>query len=184
MITRNIDANSLQEYYDKLCAIQSKRHGSDYLLVHNEIRELLKGCKSYTEFGIMQGTTLAVALLCNPDKVRAYDTRLKLYNKNKHLFEEYTKENNIDYSVFQENSLKCEIEPTDLLYIDTLHVYEQLSQELNIHGKKVKKYIICHDTSAKPELKRAIKEYVRNKNDWEISKVCDKNVGFMTLMRK
>jgi hypothetical protein len=42
--------------------------------------------------------------------------------------------------------LKIEISETDLLFIDTLHTYEQLIQELKLHGNKAKKYLIFHDT--------------------------------------
>lgn len=52
----------------------------------------------------------------------------------------------INFKFIQGDTLKLEIEPTDLLFIDTLHAYHQLIQELNIHAKKVIKYIILHDT--------------------------------------
>jgi hypothetical protein len=42
---------------------------------------------------------------------------------------------------------RVEIEGTDLLLIDTWHVYEQLKQELRLHGGKVRKYIVLHDTT-------------------------------------
>lgn len=38
------------------------------------------------------------------------------------------------------------IEETDLLFIDTFHTYNQLHQELNLHGNKASKFIIMHDT--------------------------------------
>ena len=40
------------------------------------------------------------------------------------------KENNIDYEFRLEDTLTCNIENCDLLFIDTLHQYEQLVQEL------------------------------------------------------
>lgn len=52
----------------------------------------------------------------------------------------------IDFKFIQGDTLKLEIEPTDLLFIDTLHAYDQLIQELNLHASKAKKYIIMHDT--------------------------------------
>jgi hypothetical protein len=42
--------------------------------------------------------------------------------------------------------LNMEIPETDLLFIDTLHTYGQLIQELKLHGNKAKKYLIFHDT--------------------------------------
>jgi hypothetical protein len=43
--------------------------------------------------------------------------------------------------------LAIDIEPTDLLFIDTWHVYEQLQQELARHGVKARQYIVLHDTT-------------------------------------
>jgi hypothetical protein len=39
-----------------------------------------------------------------------------------------------------------EIEPTDLLLIDTLHVYEQLQAELRRHAGQVRKYVVLPGT--------------------------------------
>jgi len=50
--------------------------------------------------------------------------------------------------VFHEaDVLHVEIEATDLLFIDTFHVYEQLQEELRLHAGKVHKYIVLHDTT-------------------------------------
>jgi hypothetical protein len=43
--------------------------------------------------------------------------------------------------------LKINIEPCDLLFIDTWHDYLQLKQELTRHHNNVNKYIILHDTN-------------------------------------
>lgn len=51
-----------------------------------------------------------------------------------------------NFNFIQGDTLKIEISPTDLLFIDTLHAYDQLKQELALHAKKAKKYIIMHDT--------------------------------------
>ena len=52
----------------------------------------------------------------------------------------------VNYTSRQGNTLKIEIEPTDLLFIDTQHTYTQLINELRLHSPKVRKYIACHDT--------------------------------------
>ena len=43
--------------------------------------------------------------------------------------------------------MDIEIEETDILFIDSWHIYGQLIRELNMHHKKVNKYIILHDTT-------------------------------------
>lgn len=56
-------------------------------------------------------------------------------------------ENKIKYTFLRENSATVDFGPsTDLLFIDTWHVYGHLKRELENHYRKVKKYIIMHDT--------------------------------------
>lgn len=181
LISAKIEASTLAEYYDKLCALQSNAHGSDYMLVHDEIKRRLRGCHSYTEFGINQGATLAAALLEVPRMVRAYDIKLGWYKEAAHLFDAYSDERGVDYAATESNTLDCIIDPVDVLYIDTLHEYEHLAQELARHGDKARRFIIFHDTRTQPGLKRAVQEYA--KGGWSIVTDCDINVGFMTIER-
>ena len=175
--------NTLQEYYDRLCKLHAKAHGSEYLLVHDEIKEKLKKCNSYTEFGVNQGATLAAALLQNPKKIRAYDTSLSPYNFAKHHFEKYANDNNIDFVIYETNTLTCKIDPVDLLYIDTKHEYKHLTEELKLHGHKVKKFIIFHDTFTQRGLERAIDSYINQHPEWFIINQCRINVGFTTTSK-
>lgn len=59
-----------------------------------------------------------------------------------------SRENGIEYEFRLQNTLICDIEECDLLFIDTWHDYLQLKQELYRHHSKVKKYIILHDTES------------------------------------
>lgn len=61
--------------------------------------------------------------------------------------EKVSKENRIDYVFIQGNDIEVDLEETDLLFIDTWHIYGHLKRELNKHHSKVKKYIIMHDTT-------------------------------------
>lgn len=54
----------------------------------------------------------------------------------------------IDYEFREQNTLECEIEECDLLFIDTWHDFLQLKSELFRHHSKVNKYIILHDTNS------------------------------------
>ncbi|KKM65247.1 hypothetical protein LCGC14_1493170 [marine sediment metagenome] len=183
MISAKIDADNLPDYYKALYKLQADVHSPSYLLVHDEIRNRLIDCESYTEMGINQGATLAAAILQNPKQVRAYDIKLGWYLEAQQLFENYAHDNNISYKVFEMDTLECVIEPTDLLYIDTLHRYDHLTKELRRHANKVNKYIIFHDTHAMKGLKRAVNEYVDQNPSWSIITDCVENVGFMTIER-
>ena len=55
-------------------------------------------------------------------------------------------DNEIEFKFIQTNSLEFSFNSVDLLFIDSLHTYTQLTKELMLHAKKVKKYIILHDT--------------------------------------
>lgn len=175
------NSNTLEEYYQSLYNLQSNAHGQDYMLVHNEIKKRIKECTSYTELGINQGTTLAVAVLQNIPYIRAYDISLSPYNNAKHLFNTYSINNKLNYKVYEFDTLKCDIDPTDLLYIDTKHDYKHLSQELKLHGHKAKKYIIFHDTHTQQGLKKAVLEYVERNKEWKVIEDCQQSVGFMTI---
>ena len=46
------------------------------------------------------------------------------------------------------DSRQIVIQPTELLFIDTLHDYEVLLLELFLHSPRVKKFIALHDTQS------------------------------------
>jgi hypothetical protein len=54
---------------------------------------------------------------------------------------------NLESLYYQIDNLDCPTEETDLLFIDTWHVYGQLKRELDHWNSSVKKYIIMHDTT-------------------------------------
>jgi len=53
----------------------------------------------------------------------------------------------ISYNFIQGDSAYVDLDETDLLFIDTWHVYGHLKRELAKHHSKVTKYIMMHDTS-------------------------------------
>ena len=181
LISAKIEANTLEDYYAKLYKLQSDAHGTDYMLVHDEIKKRLQGCDSYTEFGINQGSTLAAAMLENPTTIRAYDIKFGWYTQAVDLFQQYATEHSINYEATESDTLACVIDSVDVLYIDTLHRHDHLTKELDAHGNKVNKFIIFHDTFARPGLARAVQEYVAANKEWNIVTECNVSVGFMTI---
>ena len=53
----------------------------------------------------------------------------------------------IDVTFYQQSDLECPMEQTELLFIDTWHVYGHLKRELARWNSNVSKYIILHDTT-------------------------------------
>lgn len=77
----------------------------------------------------------------------------------------------------QKNTLSnFEIDQTELLFVDTLHTYDQVKGELDKHGHKVSKYLLFHDTYSQGSISvdrkgekginPAIEEYA-DVNGWE-----------------
>jgi hypothetical protein len=176
-------STDLVEYYKNIYDLHSICHTSDYVLVHHEIERLLENCESYTEFGVMQGATLAAAMLTNIKSIRAYDINLKTYEHAARHFEIYASQNDIDFTITTASTLDIDIDITDLLYIDTFHSYPQLSAELKKHHNNVQKYIVCHDTHAKPRLAVAIAEFIEENKNWEILTENKLSVGYTVLER-
>src|SRR3990167_2996377 len=86
------------------------------------------------------------------------------------------------WNFYKESSLESRLPRHDLLFIDTIHSYEQLSQELKLHSPHTVKYIIMHDTVI-PEMKRAIDEFLTGNMDWKIKEVFENNNGLIVLQR-
>jgi hypothetical protein len=111
----------------------------------------------------------------------------------------------IDFEFVIGNVLNMEIPECDLLFIDTLHNYNQLKQELSLHSNKVKKYIIFHDTvsfaysdeknademgmlnqietNLPKGLWPAIEEFLYHNRDWVIWEKKPNNNGLTILKR-
>ena len=112
------------------------------------LRDLAKECEHVTEMGVRDVVSTWAFLLglANNSKkkkvLRSYDIH-KSVNIDLALNE--AKSNKIDMTFTEVDVLKTEIEGTDLLFIDTLHTYTQLKNELKLHASKAKKYIVFHD---------------------------------------
>jgi hypothetical protein len=63
------------------------------------------------------------------------------------IFLDNCNSDSVNVSLNIESDLLCSRENTDLLFIDTWHVYGQIKRELDYWNSYVKKYIIMHDTT-------------------------------------
>lgn len=79
------------------------------------------------------------------------NTKLIQYDTISHptvdIFINQCKEEGINVTYNLESDITCNREQTDLLFIDTWHVYGQLKRELEYWNTYVNKYIIMHDTT-------------------------------------
>lgn len=141
-------------------------------------------CKSVTEFGVRDGQSTRAFLAIPHGSLRSYDLYIDPYVQG---FFEMANEEGKDAKYILGDSLKIEIEKTDLLFIDTDHTYKQLSQELKLHSSKVRKYIIMHDTDLPygQELLAAIMEFLAEyRRDWYVIYHTRECHGLTILERK
>jgi len=187
-----------QKYFD-----EKKLYSAD----STDIREHLEILKTYasrcnhiTELGVRTMVSTWAFILGCPKKLVSVDILspsyyLKDNDSLLNIVKNICKNMNIDFSFILGSSLEITIEETDLLFIDTDHCYNQLSQELNLHEDKTKKWIILHDTeSCKNYIKNsigvmtggmqdAIDEFLSNNEQWHIKEVYTNNNGLTILER-
>lgn len=121
-----------------------------YSDIHEHLPTLKKyasECGTITEMGTRFVVSTWAFVEANPKKINCYDINVNFFLEGKKNIEEVCKNKNIEFKFTQADTLKIQTEETDLLFIDTLHRYEQLFNELSLHAKKTKKYIILHDTA-------------------------------------
>jgi hypothetical protein len=178
----------IDEYHEK-CRIPS---GTNEHLP--TLKRYTEECKHVTEFGVDHVVSTWALLAGNPDKVVSYDQRR--LSEVEHLLDVTSKEK-CNFTFVEQSTLECVIEETDLLFIDTLHSYKQLSQELERHHSKVKKYIIMHDTvtfgemsdeaegrRSAPGLNQAIRDFQAAHPEWKTYEVYYNNNGLTILKRQ
>src|SRR5688572_18314811 len=97
-----------------------------------------------TEFGTRWGVSTAAFLRAAPRRFVAYDiARFPEVD----VLVAAAEQAGLDFEFRLESVLETTIEPTELLFIDTLHTYDQLLAELERHAESVSTFIAMHDTS-------------------------------------
>jgi hypothetical protein len=146
-------------------------------------------CRHVTEFGTRAGVSTLALLRALPDRLVAYDwDRCPEVD---HL-EELARLQTIDFSFRQEDTRCAELEPTDLLFIDTCHTRQQLEAELSVAEARVRRYLVFHDTETYGEagedggegLWPAISAFVRRDPAWCLLYHWPSNNGLTILWRR
>ena len=185
---------------------QLKQHVQNLAFTPSDINEHIptlyqygKKCDSIIELGVRWPTSTWALLLSKPKVMKSYDVLdPSTWGTSIDPVIETAKEIGVDYEFILESSLEIEIINTDLLFIDTLHCYHQLSQELALHHHKANKYIIMHDTTSyqyKDEgsasegctgegLQKAVDEFLLSHNNWKIDHVYTNNNGLTILIHE
>jgi hypothetical protein len=162
------------------------------------LRELASKCDHVTEFGLRgaNGSTIAF-LAAQPDRFISWDIDPFSVVSQAVLDLVVTR----GRTIFQPrcgDTLSIVIEPTDLLFIDTIHTFVHLKAELERHcdpiEQKVRKYIAFHDTvtfgtvggdGSEPGLRAAIRWFQREYTfpTWELIED-RKNCNGLAVLRR
>jgi hypothetical protein len=175
----------------------------------NEHLETLKKygseCEHITEMGVRTVVSTWAFLEAKPKRLVSIDIQECPIQ----LASELAKEAGIDFEFIQADTGKPEldIEETDLLFIDTWHVYDQLKVEFKLHSNKARKYIVLHDTTTFGELGEsgstlminpangnmelmrmrglwpAVEEFLQENKNWSLKERFTHNNGLTVLER-
>jgi len=188
MINAEFDKSisTLQKFYKTIQQQHIEHHGVHYTSHHDAIVKCLKDGSTYKELGTHQGATAAAAILGGATDVTLVDIDHSRIAPNLPLFKKYCKAKNINLNIIQADSRsrvargKC-----DVLLIDSCHTYEHLVQELHLHSKWVKNYIIVHDTAANNDLREAVLDFtgVLENMEWNIIEQSNFNVGYIIIKK-
>jgi hypothetical protein len=147
-------------------------------------------CQQVTEFGVRTGcSTLAFlhGLRTKRATLRSYDI-----NDQFDVFKTMRPPPGTDWVFTRKSTLEIPpIEPTDLLFVDTLHRYAQVAGELALHGDSVRRWIAFHDTETFGTvgddggrgINEAIDEWMADRPDWRVVYRTHRNNGLTVIER-
>lgn len=170
----NLTKEQIHENY-----LKAKNTPSDINEHIETLKKYADECESVVEFGVRGCVSLYAFLESNAKKITAVDILDVWIPPVEKL------------TFICADDLKIEIEPTDMLFVDTAHNYKQCIHELNLHAKNVSKYIGFHDTFIFGEhgddggkgLNYAINEFMKNNKEWVLDYVTQVNNGLTIIKR-
>lgn len=176
---------NIEQKYVELCNTPSD--------INEHLPTLMKyasECDHITEMGVRYIVSTYALLMGKPKKMISYD----IHDCNWKVLQEAVR-GTTDFEFKIGNTLEIEIEETDFLFIDTYHNYDQLKEELKLHGNKARKYLGFHDTTSfekygesydgKPKLGiwPAIDEFLIKNPHWRIKERFTNNNGLTILVK-
>lgn len=193
--------NNINDYYSL-----HKNSPSDINEHFDTLKKYSSECETIVEMGVREIKSTWAFISGMPKKITSIDFQHpEFFGGNINEVYRICSDLQIEYEFKLENTLQCEIEKCDLLFIDTWHDFLQLKSELFRHSDKVNKYIILHDTNSygfenetlysdygnkRPEtnlpkgLVPAIDEFLYYNKDWFIFERFSNNNGLTILKRK
>lgn len=152
---KKYNMETLKLWYEESIKNPNKNKSIDIYEHLETLKKYGSECEHITEMGVRWGASTLAFIQANPKKLVSYDIKPTIESDT--IINESKKYLNHHFIIG--DTLSVSIEQTDLLFIDTLHTYNQLFSELNLHADKVRKYIILHDTTTFGRIDEQIYEH-------------------------
>jgi hypothetical protein len=153
------------------------------------LKRYAQQCNSVTELGVRTIVSTWAWLDAGVPVIRCYDINDPPADALQEVTE-YAQQNNLNFTFTRADVLTVELEPVELLFIDTWHTYSQLTQELALHGNVASKYMIFHDTTLYARsgedgspggLQDALDNFLLETDVWRIKETFTNNNGLTVL---
>lgn len=92
--------------------------------------------------GCGSGLSLLTAIAAQPDTIRVYNNSSQDVNQ----FQDICVQAGIDFEFHVADMSQLKIQPTDLLYLDTVHEGHVKASELRLHAPQVSRYVLVPET--------------------------------------
>jgi hypothetical protein len=153
------------------------------------LHKFASSVRHVTEFGVRTGNSTTAFLHAGPDRLIGYDV---FRQPEVARIESAARRTGLTYRfIAQDIRTLREIEPTDLLFLDSVHTREQVAFELGF-ARFVSRYIILHDTETFGTIGEdggagiwpAVTEFLRATDDWELLMHDPRDNGLSILRRR
>lgn len=153
------------------------------------LRRYARQCDHITELGTRHFVSFYGFAAGRPKKIVTYDIDFSPYID---VARPISVNNNVELVYKIEDTRTAELEPTDLIFFDTLHTYDQLKAELTKHAELSRKYLVFHDTSTFADRNEfsstggiwpAIQEFLDANPHWKIKEKFDYCNGLTVVER-
>ena len=169
-----------KEYMDA-CARDSDIH--EHL---PRLAELASECKVICELGVGWAQSTRAFLFHSHVELHSYE--YKPFPEVLAYFEQ-ARAFGRNVTLHVSDTREIEIPECDMLFVDSLHIYEQVQKELELHAPKTKKYIGFHDTTTFADrgefggkgIWAAVQEFIDSHPEWEMIERRTNNNGLTIL---
>lgn len=164
-----MSTEDIQRCYERVA-----REPTDMVEHMGTIRHYSSQCRRIAEFGVYDCTSTWALLAGLPERLTSYDIDRRAEVDE---VEAVARDSSSTFQFVLADTAAIEIEPVDLLFIDSMHTYEHLQKEFRLHANKVAKFILLHDTTTFGQIDQtgegrglwpAVEEFLAAHPEWQV----------------